>query len=156
MIRVPGFDRRVSERQPAHTGEEKSLRRVSPFHIFRLSRARPFSGNSKPSQQRPENVRKPTVSNCPSVLGMFLGLVLLFDPRREHSFVPIGNLSAAATQGLSRLAASLPPPARLGLEARARRHAWLAWIEGPTQVGNFNPLLFDLFHAAADTPHERL
>jgi len=47
---------------------------------------------------------------------MFLGLILLFDPRREHSFVPIGNLSAAATQGLSRLAASLRPPAGLGLD----------------------------------------
>jgi len=34
----------------------------------------------------------------------------LFDPRREHSFVPITNPVTAATQGLSRLAAALRPP----------------------------------------------
>jgi len=30
---------------------------------------------------------------------MFLGLILLFDPRREHSFVPIGNLYRRRSAG---------------------------------------------------------
>src|SRR5215813_6891317 len=47
---------------------------------------------------------------------MFSGLILLFDPRREHSFVPIGSSIAAGAQGLSRLAASLRPPAGPGVD----------------------------------------
>jgi hypothetical protein len=44
----------------------------------------------------------------------FLGPILLFGPRREHSSVPATTFVAAARQGLSRLA---QPPEGLGFDS---------------------------------------
>src|SRR6516164_5626742 len=47
---------------------------------------------------------------------VYVGSILLFDPRREHSSAPTAKLHSRRAQGLSRLAASSRPPEGPGLD----------------------------------------
>jgi hypothetical protein len=47
---------------------------------------------------------------------VYVGSILWFDPRREHSSAPTAKSRSRRAQGLSRLAASSRPPEGLGLD----------------------------------------